>query len=174
LKYIRDRGGEEQLKITLGLLSQDDRSILEGWILNSRWYPLELYQRLDDAIARVFSPDDKTRVFIEMGSNSADMNLTGPHKHFVREGDPHFLLSQSSVIYSAYYAVGHSIYQKTGPNSCILRFYEAEVVTPTDCLTCLGWHRRAIELCGGKDVEVKETACRIQGGDHCEFHCSWR
>jgi len=174
LKYVRERGGEASLKKILDHLPVADRGVLQGWILNTSWYPLDLNLRFDDAIAEVFSPDDRRRVFLEMGRASADVNLVGPHRHFVNKTDPHFLLSQAPVIYAAYYAVGNRTYEKTGPNSCVLRTFEAESVTATDCLTVVGWYVRAIELCGGKDVEVVETACRTAGADHCEYHCAWR
>lgn len=174
LTYVRERGGEAALQKVLGLVPPADQAVVKGWILNTSWYPLDLNLRLDDAIAQVFSPDQPKRVFLEMGAASADVNLAGPHRHFVKKDDPHFLLSQASVIYAAYYAVGRREYEKTGPTSCILRTFEAESVTATDCLTVVGWHVRAIELCGGKGVQVVEKLCRATGADHCEYHCSWR
>jgi uncharacterized protein (TIGR02265 family) len=174
LTYVRERGGEAGAAKVLALLPEADRAVLTGWILNTSWYPLELNLRLDDAIAQVFAPDDRRRVFLEMGRASADVNLTGPHRHFVDPHDPHTLLSQSTVIYAAYYAVGRRDYERTGATSCVLRTFDAESVTETDCLTVIGWYVRAIEMCGGQDVQVDEPVCRARGGDHCEYACRWR
>ncbi|MGC4115918.1 MAG: TIGR02265 family protein [Myxococcales bacterium] len=174
IKYIRERGGDDALKRVLAKVPESDRGVLGGWLLNTTWYPLDLNLRLDDAIAQVFSPDDPDRVFLEMGRTSAEVNLAGPHKHFVRKDDPHFLLSQAPVIYAAYYAIGRREYEKTGPSACVLRTFDAESVTLTDCLTVVGWHVRAIELCGGKAATVVEKVCRAKGGERCEYHCSWR
>ena len=49
----------------------------------------------------------------------------------------------------------------------------AEQVTATDCLTVVGWHERAIELSGGRGVQVAEECCRTKGADHCAYLCSW-
>ncbi len=174
LKYVREVGGEPTLQAILARLPAQDAGVLKGWILPISWYPLDLYLRLDDAIASVMSPHDRKKVFLEMGRASADANLSGPQRPFVREGDPHFLLQTAPQIYAAYYAVGRRTYERTGPTSGVLTTYDAEHVTETDCLTVVGWHVRAIELCGGKDVQVVETRCRSRGDPVCEYRCSWK
>jgi uncharacterized protein (TIGR02265 family) len=173
IKYVRDVGGEPALQAILARLPAADAKVLQGWVLPISWYPLDLYLRLDDAIASVMSPHDRKNVFLSMGRASADANLSGPQRPFVREGDPHFLLKTAPQIYAAYYAVGRRTYERTGPTSGVLTTHDAEHVTETDCLTVVGWHVRAIELCGGKHVEVVETRCRARGDPVCEYRCAW-
>jgi uncharacterized protein (TIGR02265 family) len=173
LQYVRDAGGEAQLQKVLASLPAEDRAVLTGMILPVTWYPLELNLRLDGAIATVLSPDDKSRVFLEMGRASAEQNLRGVHRPYLREGDPHFLLASAPRIYAAYYAVGSRTYEKVGDKVAVLRTLGAETVSATDCLTVVGWHQRAIELCGGRDVKVEETQCRARGAPHCEYRCAW-
>jgi uncharacterized protein (TIGR02265 family) len=174
LGYVRDTGGEAALQAILARLPKEDAKVLQGWVLPISWYPLDLYLRLDDAIASVMSPHDRKKVFLAMGRASADANLSGPQRPFVREGDPHFLLQAAPQIYAAYYVVGRRTYERTGPTSGVLTTYDAEHVTETDCLTVVGWHVRAIELCGGKAVEVLETRCRARGDPVCEYRCAWK
>ncbi len=173
LKYIREAGGEPALRAVLERLPPKDAQVLAGWVLPISWYPLDLYLRLDDAIAAVMSPHDRRAVFLAMGRASADANLSAAQRPFVREGDPHFLLQSAPQIYAAYYAVGHRTYERTGPTSAVLTTHDAEHVTATDCLTVVGWHVRAIELCGGKAVKVEETRCRTKGDPVCEYRCEW-
>jgi uncharacterized protein (TIGR02265 family) len=173
LEFVRERAGEAGLEAVLARLPRPDQEVVRGWILPITWYPLEVNLRLDDAIAAVLSPGDRDRIFVEMGRASADSNLAGPQRPYLREGDPHFLLRAMPQIYSAYYQVGRRTYQRTGETLAVLRTYDAEDVTRTDCLTVVGWHQRAIELCGGKAVRVAETRCRTRGDPHCEYHCEW-
>jgi uncharacterized protein (TIGR02265 family) len=174
IKYVRDVAGEAGLQQVLAALPAEDRELLGGMIPLISWYPLELNLRLDAAIAAVLSPKDKPRAFLDMGRASAEKNLRGVHRTYVREGDPHYLLAAAPLIYAAYYGVGRRTYQKTGERTAVLRTFEAESVTAADCLTVVGWHQRAIELCGGQDVKVVETQCRARGAPHCEYHCEWR
>ena len=173
LDFVRARAGEAGLEEVLRRLPRQDQEVLRGWILPITWFPLDLNLRLDDAIAAVLSPGDRDRIFLEMGRASADSNLGGPQRPYLREGEPHFLLRATPQIYSAYYRVGRRTYDRTGENAAVLRTYDAQNVTRTDCLTVVGWYQRAIELSGGKAVRVTETHCRTRGDPHCEYHCEW-
>ena len=70
--------------------------------------------------------------------------------------------------------VGRRTYEEAGENKAVLRTYDAPTPSHHDCLTIVGWHRKAIEMCGGKDVRVTETKCRTKGADVCEYVCEWR
>jgi uncharacterized protein (TIGR02265 family) len=173
LNMLRQQGGAAQVEAVLGRLSAEDQSVLRKMILPIAWYPMALNLRLDGAIADVLSPEDRARAFIDMGRASAEENLHAAHSIFVRQGDPQYLLSQAARIYRFYYAVGSRTYEKTGPTAAVLRTFDAENVTEADCLTIVGWHQRAIEICGGRDVRVTHPQCRARGAPHCEYHCSW-
>ncbi|WP_257454015.1 TIGR02265 family protein [Archangium lipolyticum] len=173
LNLLRKQGGVERLHQVFQRLSAADRKVLEGVIMPIGWYPLELNLRLDDAIAGALSPKDRARAFVEMGRASAEENLQGPHHVFIRKGDPHFLLSHAPEIYRLYYAVGSRTYEKAGARSAVLRTVGAESVTEADCLTIIGWHQRAIEMSGGRDVRVDHPKCRARGNGYCEYLCSW-
>jgi uncharacterized protein (TIGR02265 family) len=171
--YLRARGGEPLFQRVLSHLSEPERLSLAGSLLATSWYPLALNLHFDDAIADELSTGNRSQVFIEMGRASAEENLSTVHQAFLREGDPHFLLSNAPRIYRLYYAVGHRTYERTGNGSAVLRTFQAESVTTTDCLTVVGWHQRAIELSGGKSASVAEVQCTARGAAHCEYRCAW-
>lgn len=173
LNMLRQQGGAARVEEVLRRLSPEDQGQLRKMILPIAWYPLALNLRLDAAIADVLSPEDRTRAFIDMGRASAEENLHGAHAIFVKPGDPQFLLSQSPQIYRFYYAVGSRTYEKTGPRAAVIRTFSAENVTEADCLTIVGWHQRAIEVCGGQNARVTHPLCRARGAPHCEYHCAW-
>jgi uncharacterized protein (TIGR02265 family) len=173
LKYVREKGGAEARDRVLARLPPGDQQLLRGWLQTSGWYPFDLNRRLDDAIAEELSPDDRNRVFLEMGRASAEANLLSGQRVYLKPGDPHALLRAAPEVYAAYYAVGRREYEKTGEASAVLRTHGAESVTAEDCLTVVGWHVRAIELCGAHDVKVVETRCRARGHSFCEYSCKW-
>jgi uncharacterized protein (TIGR02265 family) len=171
--FVEKTWGKEAWGLTLRRLSADDQEVLGGLIVTAGWYPYALNLRLDRAIATTFAPGDPAKVFLDMGRSSASNNLAGPHASYVKRGQPHDLLAMSPRIYSSYYDKGRRTYEKTGPTSAVLRTFDAENVTHEDCLTVVGWHERAIEICGGRKVKVQETLCRTDGAPHCEYHCQW-
>jgi uncharacterized protein (TIGR02265 family) len=170
LELIAAKGVFDQVMAGLPL---DDQNVWRGIILAVAWYPFEMAQRLDQAVAAVLSPTHKRQAFLDLGRASADANLSSIHKAFVRVGDPHYLLSRAPQIYSKYYDKGRRTYERTSATTCVLRTFDAEGVTIDDCLTVVGWHVRAIEICGAAGARVTETKCRALGDDHCEYQCSW-
>jgi uncharacterized protein (TIGR02265 family) len=171
--FVEKRFGPLAWQRVLTRLPQAERQILECQLLPISWYPIELNLHLDDAIASELSPKSRDQIFLDMGWMSAEVNLKGSHAAWVRPGDPHYLLGQASIIYRFYYSQGHRTYTQQSETSGVLRTYDAESVTRTDCLTVCGWYLRAIELCGGRQVQVHETCCRVEGAEFCEYHCAW-
>jgi uncharacterized protein (TIGR02265 family) len=174
LDFVRERAGDDALQAIIKALPEPDRKVLTGLVLPSSWYPFDTAARLEEAIAALLSPDDHDRIFLEMGRASADANLLAHHAVFVRKDDPQHLLSCAPQIYSLYYHSGRRTYEKTGPNSAVLKTFDAEQYSANDCLTVVGWHRRAIELSGGREAQVTETQCRDRGADYCEYRCEWK
>ncbi|HYS10519.1 MAG TPA: TIGR02265 family protein [Myxococcales bacterium] len=172
-KFVLDRGGEALWERVLRHLPEEDAKLLRRTLLVTATFPLALNLGLDQAIAKELHPGDPTRAFLEMGRASAEVNLRGPQRAFVREGDPHALLSLSETIYAYYYGEGRRAYRKTSDTSATLTTHGAPRSTPGDCLTVVGWHQRAIELCGGRNPQVRETQCRSRGQMVCEYECSW-
>lgn len=172
LAFGRERLGAARLAQLLDGLSASDREVL-GRIKEAALYPLELNTRLDHALAGALSPGDPDAIYFEMGRASAERNLKGPHASFLQPGDPQRFLATAKYIYKFYYAVGHRTYERTGERSGILRTFDAPAATTADCLTVMGWHHNALELCGAKGVTITHPSCRDRGATHCEYHLSW-
>lgn len=170
LEFVRERGGDAAVGRVLARLSEEDRNTCSH-ILTAAWYPFALNARLDEAIAAEMEIGEQ--IFVLMGEKSALHNLSGAHRVFAAERRPHDLLRRTPQIYQAYYDTGHREYEKTGEKSAVLRTYDSETFSKHDCLTIIGWHRKAIEMCGGSNVRVRETKCRASGTDVCEYVCEW-
>jgi len=170
LAFVRDHRGEEGVQKVLGRLTDDDRHAC-AHLLTGGWYPFALNERLDEAVAAEMGMGEN--VFLLMGEKSAIQNLGGPHKALLSPGDPHGMLRRTPQIYQMYYDVGRRSYDPAGEKKAILRTYDAPTYSHHDCLTVIGWHRKAIELCGGQHVRVTETQCRAKGAQHCEYVCEW-
>lgn len=171
LEFVRDHRGNEGVERVLARLGDADRQAC-GQILTGGWYPFELNERVDRAVADEMGMGEK--VFLLMGEKSATHNLSKSHRAFVSDKDPHGLLKRAAQIYQAYYDTGRRTYERVSDTKAILRTYDSATYSVTDCLTVVGWHRKAIEMCGGHDVKVVETKCRARGAEVCEYVCEWR
>jgi len=172
LDFVKGHFGDEGLSRLLASLSEDDRSVLTDGLLPAQWYPFDLGERLDSGIMRTLGGGSAT-TFRRLGARSAEVNLAGVHQVFVHPGDPHALLRRAPAIYKLYYDTGHRTYESLGPTSCRLVTHESESFSAADCETVIGWHERAVELCGGRNPRIEHPRCRARGAPVCEYVLSW-
>lgn len=171
LGFVQEHFGAEGVAKVMARLSADDQSALR-LVLPVVWYPFPLGERLDDAIVRACGAGDPL-FFERLGEASAERNLTSLHKSFLRPGQPHEFLERAPAIYRTYYETGRREYRKTGPQSGVLTTFDAESYSAPDCQTVVGWHRRALTMCGVKGVHVVHAECRARGAAVCRYDVSW-
>jgi uncharacterized protein (TIGR02265 family) len=172
LRFVEERFGSDALGAIIAALPDDDRRTLEEIVLPAAWYPAELNARLDAAIIKHMGGDAK-RAFWELGRQSADRNLDTMHRGFLRKKSPMRLLEQTTTIYRLYYDSGSRDFEATGETSGVIVTRGAEDPTEGDCLTVMGWHQRALEKCGARDVKVTHPECRARGGAVCRYALAW-
>lgn len=171
LALIEQMAPGKGLPAVLGRLSPQEADALRT-LLPTSWYPFELGKRLDAAIVEELG-GGRPEFFERIGAASAEQNLRGVHKQFLAEGDPQEFLSRAPMIYAFYYDQGRRDYEATGPREAVLTTYGAEVFSVPDCATVVGWHRRALEMCGARNPRVVEEECRARGGEVCRYRLSW-
>jgi uncharacterized protein (TIGR02265 family) len=174
MKYLRSRGNEECDRV-LRRMSAADQQVLRGILLPSSWYPADILVRLDMTAAAILARGERRSLFLDMGRFTADTNLgpTGIQRPYLKEGDPQYLLRNIPLMYSAQHSGGVRKHEETSPRSAAIRTLSGEEPTEDDCVTAMGWLKRAIELSGGKTVVVEETKCRARGASCCEYVCRW-
>jgi uncharacterized protein (TIGR02265 family) len=172
LGFIEDHFGPDGVNRVLASLSEEDRRALQ-MVLTVKWYPFELGKRLDSAIVEVLG-GGRQEFFERLGEASANKNLTTLHHGFLTDGKPHAFLAKAPAIYALYYETGRREYRQTGEKEGELTTYDAETFSAADCLTVVGWYRRALEMCGARDVVVEELECRAKGATVCRYKVRWR
>jgi uncharacterized protein (TIGR02265 family) len=171
LAFVEEHAGKDALARVVASLPPDDQRSLRI-VFTSNWYPFELGKRLDDAIVQVLG-NGRSDFFEKLGEASAVKNLGGIHSGYLTRGDAHGFLSKAPGIYEAYYETGRREYEKTGERSARLTTYDAETFSAPDCLTVIGWYKKALAMCGVHNARVTETECKAKGGRCCRYEISW-
>lgn len=171
LAFAEEHGGAAAVQKVLNALPDEDRQTLRT-LMTAQWYPFELGTRLDQAIVATLG-EGRQDFFLRLGEASAERNLAGVHQTFLVAGDPHAFLAKAPQIYALYYQTGRREYARTGEKEGELTTRDAETFSGADCLTVVGWHRRALEMCGASEVRVTEEECRARGGAVCRYRVSW-
>lgn len=172
LEFVRREIGEEGLARLMESLPEGDRKAL-GRLVTVAWVDFEIGKRLDEAIVQVLG-GGSTRFFERLGEASAEANLGTLHSAFLAPGNPQAFLAKAPQIYRLYYDVGWREYEQTGEREGVLTTHDAETYSKTDCLTVIGWYRKALELCGAKNVRIFEDECRASGGSVCKYRVTWQ
>ena len=172
LEFVRQEFGDDGLVKIMDILPEEDSKIL-GRLVAVAWVDFEVGKRLDDTIVKVFG-GGSTRFFERLGEASAEVNLTTLHSAFLAPGDPEAFLAKAPQIYRLYYNVGWREYESTGEREGVLTTHDAETYSKPDCLTVVGWYRKALELCGAKNIRIIEEECRATGGDVCKYRVTWQ
>lgn len=171
LAFVEQHAGRDGVERVLAALPPQDRAALRS-LVAIQWCPFDLGKRLDDAIVQVVG-QGKTAFFERLGAASAETNLTTVHKAFLTPGDPQAFLAKAPQIYKLYYDTGRRAYERTGPQEAVLTTSDAETFSTPDCLTVVGWYRKALEMCGATRVRITEEECRARGGKTCRYRISW-
>jgi hypothetical protein len=172
MAFVENHGGEDAVAKVLAKLPPEDRTALRRPTL-VRWYPFDLSRRLDAAIVEVIG-GGKPEFFEKLGEESAARNLSTVHAHLLTPGDPHAFLAKTPHIYELYYEKGRREYRKLDARSGELTTHDAETFSGPDCLTIIGWHKKALSLCGATGVSMIEKQCRAAGAPVCQYVVSWK
>ena len=172
LAFVEKQFGREGLDKIMENLDPEDQKALLG-LVPVAWLDFEIGKRLDDAIVRVLG-GGRPEVFERLGAASADANLKTVHAAFIAPGDPQAFLSKAPQIYRMYYQTGRREYEQTGEKEGVLTTYEAETFSKADCLTVIGWYKRALEICGAQNPRIVEDSCRARGDEVCRYRVSWQ
>ena len=170
LAYVRENMGEGAVARVLARLPEHECSELQR-VLPASWYPFEIQEALDEAIAAEMGIGE--RLFRLLGEQSARDNLATTHRAFVDARDPHGLLQHAAAIHDAYYDTGRRTYERAGDRRVVLRTFDCLSYSRAECLGNMGWHQAAIEVCGGQRPRVTDPLCRARGDGHCEYLCEW-
>ena len=145
-------------------------------LLPATWYAADLLLRLEMTIVALLAKGERCELFLDMGRFTADTNLgpNGVQRPYLQGGDPHYLLRNVPRMYATQHArrrphLRGARAAKRAPSAPST----ARSRTRRDCLTAVGWLKRAIELSGGRIVTVDERCCRARGADCCEYVCRW-
>jgi hypothetical protein len=171
LAFVEQHSGKDGVERVLKSLPAADQRTLR-MLFTSNWYPFALGTALDDAIVREIGAGDSA-FFERLGEASAEANLSGIHSGYLTNGDAHGFLAKAPSIYLLYYESGRREYEAIGPNEGVLTTIDAPTFSAPDCRTVIGWHRKALEMCGVQGVQIVEEECRARGGTVCRYRVRW-
>ena len=144
----------------LGSTTALDREVLEGALLATSWYPLEVTSRLEASIEKHCGVGD--RIYEEMGTFSAATNLRSLYRAFVSDAsNPHTFYEKLLRAYPRMHDYGKAWSERLTPTSlAILHDFDGHA-SKSFCNISMGFFRAAGVNVGIKACAIAEPSVRL-------------
>jgi hypothetical protein len=171
-RYLDEKVGVHAWPELLTKLEPADRVVLES-VVSIGWYPSGLGTRLLHAADATFGKGDLTFVR-EVGRFSAEDDLNGIQRLFLRLLNPVLILEKSRDYWSRFHNTGQWTVERHGPQRATGSLAGWSVVDVAACAHIEAYVVRMYELVGSRRVRFEQTKCRARGDDVCSFSGEWR
>ena len=169
LAFVRDEYGDEMVTEVVRSLGPADQESLR-MILETGWYPIELYERVMKAICKTAARGDAS-VYARIGHHSAEEVLTKTYRIF-RGRSPVDALNKMVPMHAMMNDPGEMEVVSQSEGQCTIKVLKPRS-TETICRVANYFYERAVELCGGANVRVREVKCSARGATFCQFDITW-
>jgi hypothetical protein len=137
------------------------------------WVPASALTGLMEACAAA-GAEAPAAVYRRLGRQSCDDTLTSIYRLMSRLARPEFILRRAVRVWGDFYDRGEFEVLETSPESGAVRVTGAGFPHPALCHRISGWIERAVELSGGREVEVEHPVCTFERGEAEEWRARWR
>ncbi len=168
--FVKQHYGDEKLSELIDSMPPADQLALK-MILDTAWYPIDLYHRLVIAICQVTAGGDES-IYAAVGHHSARLSLDSVYKVF-KARSPIAVLNNMIPLHSMMNDPGEMRVTPIGDTQCIVEVLQPPSI-PEVCKVAQAFYQASVEVTGAQDVQVRHTACSGKRDPLCRFEISWR
>lgn len=154
-EFIRYTHGDVVWEQVLGDMSAEAKTTWGEPILVTGSYPFSAFKEMLAALARVVGemPESETAQMYEF---IADKSLSTVHKFFFRFADPSFVIKRYPILWQRFFKSGEVRVPEATKGSARLEFDLPEIFSDWLQPACFGYSKKAVEMAGGSNLELKE------------------
>jgi hypothetical protein len=172
-RYVRERWGDDAVRDVASRLDASIRPLFDGTILPFYWYPFAPLATIDNVIINGPMAGDAAQMK-DFGATVARYDLSTLYKMLFKLGTPGFVIRRVGVVYKTYIKGGGIAAADVSDGDARIRLTEGNLPRYFCEHGVPGWFTAALELSGGKEVDVRETECIHTGSRACTWHARWR
>jgi hypothetical protein len=169
---IQRRDGERGLEEIIAMLDGDTKKMFQTTVSASTWYPLDLFVRFL-AVELKKSAGGNEEVLVTRAEKLVERQLRGVYKIFIKFGSPEFLMKRLTAVNITYFTGVQADVQVTGPGKLTIRFTGFEKQHRLMGFALIGFFRKALELSGSANRQVRFTTPIEAGEKFAEMLVSW-
>ena len=172
INQIKSRAGDDALRKILELLDEETRTICQGEIYSSTWYPLDIFTRFLEVEIRVLA--DGREETVTRGSEVViEKQLRGIYKAFVKLGSPEFVIKRIAAVHETYFQGVPIEVHLQGPGQAVVRYTGFEKQHRIMGFAIIGFFKKALEISGAKAVALCFNVPIEEGQPFAELSISW-
>lgn len=172
-EFIKEKFGIDGYEKWENSLSEETAKLIKGNILASVWYPLKNGMVEPTKVMCDLFYDGEYIGAEKIGIYSADKSLHGVYRFFVRIASPNTLLKRATQIFKSFYDPSEIELVKISKDNYIMKFSEFDPPSPYTDYRILGWVRKALEICGAKNINVAIKKHAEIKSDFSELVITW-
>lgn len=165
------REGEQRYAAILALLTPEFRSVFEAEIYDTSWYSLDAFAAFLEA-GLCFTGEDPT-ILTRRAEALFERQLGGIYRVFVSLRDPEYIVQRIATIHRIYFS-GTSVEAATHEHHAVIRYTGFHARHWLLDYTLIGFYRKALDVCGARDISAQMTVPIAAGRAYSELQVSWR
>jgi hypothetical protein len=171
-RYVREQWGDAAVRDVASRLSQPVRTLFDREVLPFSWYSFSDLAAIDKVIIESAMSGDISKMK-HFGETIARYDLSTLDKMLFKLGSPEFIMRRVGVVYRTYVRGGGLAAAEVQKGHAVVRLAEGALPRYFCTFGVPGWFTAALELSGGKNVEVEETECVHAGAPACAWSATW-
>lgn len=152
--FVQQRYGPEMWQRVLGRLSSEHRQLWESPLLLVGTYDFGAFKAAAAAVGAETGAGD--RALAAMYEYAADKSLNTLYKVFFRLANPSFVIGNFPKLWPRFFTAGEVRVSQVERDRAELRFTVPEIFLDWLGPACLGYSSKAVQLAGGRGVQVQE------------------
>jgi hypothetical protein len=168
----RRREGERRYDEIVASLPPEHRSIFEGRVVPTNFYSLDAFVAFLQAGFQLSGEDE--RLLIRRSEAVAEYQLGDTYRSFVRRGAPQFVIQRIATIHQTFFVGAQVQVQSLSDEAASIRYVGFRKEQRLIEYIQIGFYRKALELCGARNIVVEATVSIAEGREYSELSLGWR
>jgi hypothetical protein len=173
IRAVVEREGQHGYDTLIGMLDDDAKKLFQNEVLATAWYPLDAFTSFLEVDIQ-HTAGGHAQVLIGRAELVVERELRGVYRVFARLSSPVTVIKRLMTIHGAYFQglqIGSAC---NGRGSATVTYDGFEPCHRLMQYTLIGFYRKALDLCGAKQVQVGFSSSDVGGKQRWQFGLSWR
>ena len=153
-------------------ITDKDKEVISQTILDSIWYPYEVYKKCLDALCKI-DAKEKVETLIQWGRIESEKTMTSVYRLSIVEGNLKSAMEKYRRFHKRVFNFGDIITEFKSDNRMIVTYKDFDRDFKNFYFIALGWIFKFIELCIGVNPSYKLLKKSWEGADETKFEIYW-